>query len=465
MKRNTFAMQYRLSFRHIIIIIGLSAIFASCNQDGNIFPTLDDQYDQYGSPFDSVPETGNIVMYEINLRAYSAAGNIQSIIADLDRLKDMSVNTIWLMPIYDEGELMAVHSPYCIRDYYQVSDEYGSLQDLQQLTDAAHARNIAVVLDWVANHTSWDNGWITDHPDWYTQDADGNIIHPPGTTWTDVADLNFDNQDMRAQMIDAMKFWVLVGNVDGFRCDYADGVPFDFWQQALDSLRNIPDRTLIMLAEGDRDDHYTAGFDMTYAWDFYGTMQNVYSGSAVSDLYATNNAEYAGVPAGDKKLRFTTNHDESAWNATPMVLFNGIDGAVAASVMTIFLNGVPLIYTGQETGNTANVPFFSNAPINWTLNPEMQLEYKQILNAYSGHQTARTGTLTTFSNADVYCIKKTLASDQFVVLVNARSADVTYTLPTALKDTEWTDAINGNSVSLGTELALTPYQYLLLTNE
>ena len=55
-----------------------------------------------------------------------------------------------------------------------------------------------------------------------------------------MADLNFDNPEMRLAMIDAMKWWVENAGVDGFRCDAADFVPFDFWKQALDSLRAIP---------------------------------------------------------------------------------------------------------------------------------------------------------------------------------------------------------------------------------
>lgn len=417
-------------------------------------------YVQYGTPFANTPATENIIMYEVNLRAFSNTGDIQGVIAGLDHLEALSINTIWLMPVYTEGIENSVNSPYCIKDYTSVSDEYGTLDDLRALTEAAHARNMTVILDWVANHTSWDNAWM-DHPEWYAQDAFGNIIHPPGTTWTDVAELNYNNEEMRAAMIDAMRYWILEANVDGYRCDYADGVPFDFWQQAIDSLRNIPDRSLIMLAEGDRDDHYTAGFDMTYSWDYYSTMQNVFNGSPVYDLYSTNNNEYAGIPLGKKKLRFTTNHDESAWNATPMTLFGGIAGATAASVMTIFLQGVPLIYTGQETGRSSTLPFFTASPINWALNPDMQTAYNNILSVYASHATARNGALSTYSNADVFCIRKT-GDEEFAVLVNARNEEKMYALPTVLKNTDWTDAITNTDVSLTTEVTLAPYEYILL---
>jgi glycosidase len=447
-----------------LLLIQAIALGCLAGCEDNVLPVITDGYAQYGTPFDQVPATSDIIMYEVNLRAYSAGGDLQGVIAGLDHIQNLSINTVWLMPIYDEGILNAVNSPYCIRDFKTVSSEYGTLTDLRQLVDEAHARNMTVILDWVANHTSWDNNWITEHPDWYTQDGSGNIIHPPGTTWTDVADLNFDNNDMRAAMIDAMKFWVLTANVDGYRCDYADGVPFDFWQQAIDSLRSIPNRDIIMLAEGDRADHYTAGFDMTYSWDYYGTMQNVFNGSPAYNLYTTNINEYTGMPAGKEKLRFTTNHDESAWNATPMTLFDGAEGAVAASVMTIFLEGVPLIYTGQEVGRETTVSFFSNTPINWTAHPDMLTQYQDMLEAFATHDVASKGTLTTFSNNDVFCIKKVLDTQEMAVLVNARNTSITYTLPTPLKNTDWTDAITGSSYSLLTSVTLSPYQYLILTH-
>ncbi|HCK21656.1 MAG TPA: alpha-amylase, partial [Bacteroidetes bacterium] len=105
-------------------------------------------------------------------------------------------------------------SPYAVADYQAVNPEFGDMQDFQELVDAAHERGIAVILDWVANHTAWDNPWIS-NTSWYTQDAAGNIVSPPGTGWNDVADLNFDNAAMRRAMIDALSFWVTNTGIDG----------------------------------------------------------------------------------------------------------------------------------------------------------------------------------------------------------------------------------------------------------
>jgi len=386
------------------------------------------------------------------------------VINRLDQLKALNVNVIWLMPIYPIGQINSVNSPYCIKNYYEVGSEFGTLADLRTLTTEAHNRNMAVVVDWVANHTAWDNPWVTQHPDWYSQDGSGNIIIPPGTNWADVADLNFSNATMRVNMIDAMKYWTLEANIDGFRCDYADGVPYDFWKQAIDSLNTIPNRNLIFLAEGTRADHYAAGFQMTYAWDFYTAIKNVFAGSSPSTIYTTNTSEYAGVPAGNRKLRFTTNHDQSAWEATPMTLFNGKAGATCASVITTYYNGVPLIYTGQEVGRVSTVPFFSNSPINWTVNLDMQQNYRDMLSFYSESAVARYGTAVPYTANDVVCFKKVLNADQVLVIANVRNNTTNYAIPTALLNSTWTNAITGAPVNIGSSLSLSAYQYLILKN-
>jgi glycosidase len=412
-----------------------------------------------------MPATEDVVIYEVNLRAFSSTGDLQGVINRLTEIKALGVNTIWLMPIYEEGILNTVHSPYCIKDYKKVSTEYGSLEDLRTLTTQAHQLGMSVILDWVANHTSWDNAWITDHPDWYSQNAAGNIIIPPGTNWNDVADLNFNNTDMKLAMIDAMKYWVLEANVDGFRCDYADGVPFGFWQEAIISLNSISNRQLLFLAEGTRADHYTAGFHLTYGWNFYTAAKNLWAGTAsITNLYNTHLAEYTNVPVGKHKIRFTTNHDESAWDASPWSLFNGKAGALAASVSTIFMGGVPLIYSGQEVGRSTTTPFFTNSPINWTINQDMLQAYKDMLAFHNESAAARKGTISNFVNsANVLCMKKVLGSESVVIIVNVRNSTQSYAVPSPLTGT-WTNALTNASYTLGSTLSLAPYQYLILKN-
>lgn len=414
---------------------------------------------QYGTPFSGVPETEEVVMYEVNLRAFSPA-NIQGVISKLDHIKSLGVNVIWLMPVFPIGTINSVNSPYSVKNYRMVNPEFGTLADMRNLTEQAHQRGMAVILDWVANHTAWDNPWMK-YPEWYTR-VNGEVIHPEGTNWLDVADLDFESADMRRAMISAMKYWVFDANVDGFRCDAADMVPFIFWKQAIDSMNAIPGRDIIMLAEGARSDHFTAGFQMNYAWDFYSKLKSVFSGQSASGLSTTHASEYSSIPAGKHKLRFTTNHDESAWDATPMTLFNGAKGAMAASVIATFMGGVPMIYSSQEVGRVNTLPFFSNSPINWTGNPEMLAEYQEIMTFYSGSETAKKGTLVSYPNNDICVFIRRSETEELAYLVNVRNNAVSYTLPSAIGTHEWENALTGSLLGEVDSINLEAYEYLIL---
>ena len=439
------------------IILLLSGLW-SCGDDPITPPPVTGPQ-QYGVPLVSVPSTEQATIYEVNLRAQSSEGNLQGVISKLQHIKDLGTNVIWLMPIYEQGITNSVNSPYCIKDYTKVSPEYGTLSDLRALTDQAHALGMAVIMDWVANHTSWDHPWITEHPEWYTQNSAGQIIIPPGTNWNDVADLNFDQVAMRNAQIEAMKYWVLEANVDGYRCDYADGVPFDFWNEAINQLRALSNRDLLMLAEGTRSDHYQAGFDLTYGWNYYTALKNVWNGASSSTLTTTHQLEYGNIPAGKGKVRFTTNHDESAWDASPMSLFNGKNGALAASVVNIFSGAVPLLYTGQEVGKTGTTPFFSNTTINWAANQDMLAAYQKIYSVYQTNTAARSQTVSAYQlSNDLICWKKTNGSSSVLILVNVRNTTINVNLPPILAG-NFVNLITNQNETVGTSLSLTPYAY------
>ena len=439
------------------ILLALVFFILSCGEEP-IEPTPSGPQ-QYGTPLSNVPDVDKATIYEVNLRAQSSEGTLQGVISKLDHIKSLGTNIIWLMPIYEQGSVNSVGSPYSVKNYEKISPEYGTLADLRALTDQAHAMGMAVILDWVANHTAWDHPWISAHPEWYTQNANGQIIIPPGTNWNDVADLNFDQNAMRKAQIDAMKYWVLEANVDGFRCDYADGVPFDFWSEAIAALKSLPKRDVLMLAEGTRSDHYQAGFDLTYGWNFYAALKNVWNGAATSALTTSNQLEYGAIPASKGKVRFTTNHDESAWDASPMTLFNGKNGAIAASVVNIFSGGIPLLYTGQEVGKTGTTPFFNNATINWAANADMLTAYQKLYDIYNNNPAARSRTISAYQlSNDLVCWKKTNGSSSVLILVNVRNSTINATLPPALTG-DFNNLISGVIENLSSSLTLTPYAY------
>lgn len=452
--------------KYFVIMLMLLACGPDSNDPKPITPE-EEEFEQYGTPFAGVPDPKEVVMYEVNIRAFSNAGNFQGVIDRLDNIKALGINTIWLMPIHPVGQVNAVPplgSPYSVKDYMGVNPDFGDLAKLRELVDTAHAKDMAVIIDWVANHTSWDNAWITEHRSWYFQDGSGNIL-PPRPEWQDVAQLNFSSMDMRKAMIRAMKYWVLEANIDGFRCDYADGPPATFWKQALDALKAIEGRKLILLAEGSRADQFTAGFQMNYAWNFYDQIVRVYSSASpqpASTIISTHQAEYNAIPETASKLRYTTNHDMSAHSATPVQLFGGVKGALSASAITIFLSEVPLIYSGQEVGRQANLSFFDKDPIDWSVNAAMEEEYQKFFSIYNATETFISGTMQSYSNNDIVAFTKSHGTEEFLILVNVRNAQRDFPLPAVLQGTSWTNAMNSSAIDLTTTVSLEAYDYLIL---
>jgi len=464
LRHNNLTVQSINTFVYFLLVFAFTGF--SCSKSSNDPPVklvnefiLPDPA-QFGTPLSQVPSIADIQMYEVNFRVFGSSSQFQKVINRLDQIKALGINVLWLMPVYEQGVLKSVGSPYCVKNYRAVNQEFGTFTDLQNLVEQAHMRGMAVILDWVANHTAWDNPWLK-YQSWYTR-VDGQVISPAGTNWTDVADLNFDSQDMRLAMISAMKYWVLAANADGFRCDAADMVPFDFWKQAIDSLNALPGRNIIMLAEGARPDHFTAGFQMNYAWNFYGALKQVFNGQPASLLLSVNQTETAGLPVDVRKLRFTTNHDESAWDATPVQLFGGTDGALAASVITLFMGGNPLIYSSQEVGQAETVSFFNNNPVNWLQNPGMLQKYQLLLNYRAQSEPAKRGSLVGYDDDLMSVFIRRTADEDLLVLANVTRYEVNYRLPDDLKNTAWTDAFTGSAVNLGSNIQMGTYGYQVL---
>lgn len=439
-----------------LLMISLSLlVFISCKKETQSNPS---GYCQYGKPVSSIPAIEDLVIYEVSLRAFSNAGNLAGVTERLQEIKALGVNTIWLMPIYTEGVLNNFHNPYCVKNFKEVSAEYGSLADLRKLIDQAHALNMIVILDWVANDTSWDNPWITEHDDWYTKNSDGQIITGVGST---VAKLDFSNLAMQDAMIDAMKYWVLVANVDGFRCSWADRVPFTFWNKAISDLKKIPNRHLLFVSDGTKSEYYTAGFDLTFSREFKYHLNYCWAAAPATNLYFNHILEYLSVPYGKHKLRYTTYHEES----NPITQFNGLDGALAASIPTIFMYGVPLIYSGQEVGCPMYPNLNPQSFIDWNANPSMLKNYKDVMAFYTSSEAARKGSVSNFSNSAVVFFKKARDAEELLVMTNTHNVDVTFSIPLEFQVKHWVNALTNESITLSSELHLSPFQFLLLKNE
>ena len=413
-----------------------------------------------------LPAIEDVVMYQVNPRVFAPENSLKAVAERIDSIADLGVNVMWVMPIYPIGKEKTKNSPYSISDYTAVAPEFGTIDDFKALVDSCHAHGMSIILDWVANHTAWDSKWMKEgHKDWYTQDSTGTVIFPPGTDWTDVADLNYDNADMRAAMREAMLFWIKDVGIDGFRCDVADQVPADFWRGAIDSLHNAAKpRKILMLAEGNGVDNFTVGgFDMNYAWSFMHDMRDVWKGESVMKAFSCDSAEYADLPKGKVKMRFTTNHDEST-KATPFGMFGGDRGAMAAWVATVFLHGGPMIYGSQEVGYEQPINFFQYVKVDWMAKPEIRSEYKQLIALLKAHPALLKGNTTPIPDDDVMAFVKAGAgdADTYIVLVNVRDAAKKITLPKEWAKVHVEDMMSAEKSTLAEEVSLQPYEYKIL---
>lgn len=438
--------------------LSICCIFVACQ------PKVAQEPEGPVAPLAQMPAVKDVAMYQVNPRVFAPENSLRGVAERIDSIKALGVNVMWVMPIYPIGIEKGKNSPYCIQDYKAIAPEFGTLNDFKYLARTCHEHGMAIILDWVANHTAWDHPWVKEHPDWYTHDAEADtIIHPRPWDWFDVADLNYDNKDMRAAMIDAMKYWIADVGIDGFRCDVADGVPADFWKEAIDTLRNAAGkRQILMLAEGKRADNFTAGFDMNYGWDFKDQIVRVFNENlSASSLFDADKAEYDSLPAGKVKLRFTTNHDHST-EKTPPVEFLSLRGSMAAYVASVFLHGGALIYGSQEVGYPEPINFFKYVPVDWNANPQIYAEYKQLIKIYNKNPEVREGNIIPFPHHDVLAFERNLNADRMLVLVNLRDSAITIPTPQPWLNKEAVDLRTNFIAALRDSVPMGPFAYFIL---
>jgi glycosidase len=365
------------------------------------------------------------VIYEIYPRAFSQQGDFNAITARLDELKDLGVTILWLMPIHPIGQEKkkgTIGSPYAVRDYYGINADYGTAEDLKRLVREAHARGLKVIIDIVANHTSWDSV-LMKHPEFYKHDAQGNITYP--YDWYDIAALNYGNRELRQYMTDMLKHWIREFDLDGFRCDVAGEVPTDFWENARRELEQIkPD--IVMLAEAHKAELQVSAFDLDYSWPLHTALTNVLQGRArASDLRVEWEKEVREWPRGALHMRFSDNHDERR-----AIARFGEQGALAASAFVFTLDGVPMIYNGMEVGDTteSGAPaLFEKLPIFWAFaerRKEFPAFYKKIMALRRSSVALRRGTLEWVRNSDesrVVTFRRRAGNEKVLVAINLSS--------------------------------------------
>ncbi len=367
------------------------------------------------------------VIYEIFPRTFSAEGNFNGITRRLDELQNLGVTVLWLMPIHPIGQERrkgSIGSPYAVRDFYAINPDYGTREDLRRLITEAHRRRIRVIIDIVANHTAWDSVMMS-MPGFHTRNASGQIV-PPVADWADVADLNYDNPQLRRYMIEMMQHWLREYDLDGFRCDVAGMIPTDFWEQARRELeRTKPD--ILMLAEWHTPDLLVRAFELDYSWPLHSALADIVMGvRPASALRAAWEEERAMYPRGALHLRFSDNHDERR-----AIARFGERGALAASAFMLTLDGVPLLYNGMEVGDvteSGSPALFERLPVFWQIaerRPEFNRFYRQMIALRGAHAALRQGETSWLRNSDearVVAYTRRAGSEEFLIAVNFSNA-------------------------------------------
>jgi len=394
----------------------------------------------------------NATIYELNIRQFSEEGTFNAIVDRLDELKAMNVEIIWLMPIHPIGEKNRkgeLGSYYAVKDYLDVNPEFGTKADFRNLVEEIHNRDMKVIIDWVANHTAWDNPLTEEHPEWYTKDEEGNFV-PPVEDWSDVIDLNYDNPELRSYMTDALKFWVEEFDIDGYRCDVASMVPTDYWNSARKELDEI--KPVFMLAEAEEPELNEKAFDMYYGWTFHHILNEVAQGEQNADsLHAEVTRLEKAFPDGSYPMNFISNHDENTWNGTVWERMGA--ASYPLSVLTATLPGMPLLYNGQEAGMDKRLEFFDKDPIEWSEH-DMREHYSKLFELKQNNPALQHGKnggayerISTSVDEDVYAFIRTNGIKQVFVIVNLSDQKQRFTIESTKVNGEFESLFDGDYIT------------------
>lgn len=416
----------------------------------------------------------NAVIYEVNWRQFSDEGNIEGVTKQLGRLKDLGVDILWMMPvspISEDGRKGELGSYYAVKDYTALNPELGTMEQFKDFVNKAHQLGMKVIIDWVPNHSGRDNAWVTEHPDWYMRDENGEMFGP--YDWTDVYKFDYSIPEMRKGMIDAMKFWLTEVDIDGFRCDVAGEVPTDFWEEARPQLDAARPEGVFMLAEASKPELNKNAFNMSYNWPMkdvfnaiaqtvgYNTRKpadgseerdyGIAYPAAIDSLLALQEIQY---PTDSYLMNMITNHDLNSWEGTEFERLGDLNRAFA--VLSYTLPGMPLIYTGQETGMNRAFEFFvKDNPPQWEPRNEYFTLYQK-LNHLKHTQSALDAGVKgaalnkiAASNPSVYAFERKNDNSDVVVVTNLgnTAAEIDLTDAPQLNEEEWIDYFTGSPVA------------------
>ena len=415
----------------------------------------------------------NATIYEVNIRQFTPEGTFKAFESHLPRLKAMGIDIIWLMPINTIGiekRKGTLGSEYSVKDYYGVNPEFGTKEDLKALVKKIHAMGMHVIVDWVANHSSWDNALTKQHPDWYTKTPEGQFQPTPWYDWDDIIDFDYENPDLRKYMTDALKYWVKEADIDGYRCDVAGFIPVDFWENVRTELDQI--KPVFMLAEWESRDLHKKAFDMTYSWSLWDKMKSVTTDHKnIGGLVEYMAHDVSTFPKNAYRMTFTDNHDKNSWEGNQYSNFG--DGLEASMVLASTVNGMPLVYSGQEAGLDRSLKFFDKDVIVWKEHPFTEI-YKTLFKLKHNNQALWNGEyggemIRIFNDKQdqVISFSRSKNGDQVIPIINFSAKPVTVKLNSKYQKGKFKELFSNTEYVLkGDDIfTLAPWKYLILVKE
>jgi glycosidase len=393
--------------------------------------------------------TRDAVLYQLNTRQFTPEGTFAAAQKQLPRLAAMGVDIIWLMPIHPigvENRKGSLGSPYAVRDYRAVNPEFGTEAEFRAFVDEAHRLGLKVILDWVANHSAFDNPLVTTHPEWYTRSPEGALMSPVGTDWSDVADFDFSQPGLRQYMTESLVYWVREYGIDGYRADVAGYVPLDFWETARAELDKV--KPVFMLAEWEQRDLHARAFDATYAWKWKEAMQRIVkdgSGAGAIRSYYAEQAE--SWPHAALRMTYTDNHDQNSWDAVASEIYGpAYEAAIALSFVG---SGLPLIYNGQEADLDRKLLFFEKDPIAWKVGRHDAL-FRQLITLKTNARALHNGRfgagmveVPSNATADVFAFTRGAVGERVFAVFNLSPRAQAVTFEEARHHGRYTDALTG----------------------
>jgi len=449
-------------------LIFITLIMACNNTNNNESDAVVETAEQVNKQLVHPEWSKKSTIYEVNIRQFTKEGTFAAFDEHIERLKNMGVDILWFMPVNPIGEQNrkgTLGSYYSVKDYTAINPEFGTIEDFKRTVNKAHSLGMHVIIDWVANHSAWDNQWAADHPEWYKQDTAGNFVSP--YDWSDVISLDFENSELCGAMIDAMKFWITEADIDGFRCDVAGLVKVEFWNKAREELDKV--KPVFMLAEAEEVEHHDKAFDMSYCWDLHHLMNAIAKGEKNAlDIDAYFIKQDTLFSKSVYRMMFTSNHDENSWNGTVFERMG--DAASTFSVLSATLPGMLLIYSGQEAALNKRLQFFEKDEITWNEFPFESL-YSSLIDLKENNESLWNGEygglykrLNSGDNEKIFAFLRNKGENRVLTVCNLSNETVVTSVDFTGLENEYTNWFTKEKIEIAAkeEFTLNPWEYLVL---